>query len=136
MADCIFCKINDGSIPSLVVYEDERVRSIMDINPTTAGHILLISKRHAKNILDTDDADLTALTLVVKKIAPPAMQAVGADSFNLIVNNGAAAGQIIDHVHWHLIPRRIGDGLTNWPGQIGDMEELGRLAEIIRSQLA
>ena len=129
--DCIFCGIAEGEIPSFKVYEDEQVLAYLDINPFTKGHTLVIPKEHYKGLLDADDKVLADLIVKVKKIAAHVALSIGCDGFNILQNNGDAAGQTVRHVHFHIIPRWNGDPLT-FENKKGDMDELVALAEKIR----
>ena len=128
--DCVFCGIAEGEVPSFKVYEDEQVLAYLDINPFAKGHTLVIPKAHSKGLLDTDDKVLADLICKVKKIAAHIAFALGCDGFNILQNNGDAAGQTVRHVHFHIIPRRNGDPLT-FENKKGDMDELAALAEKI-----
>lgn len=132
--DCLFCKIIAKEIPSKIIYEDDSVLSFLDINAVTPGHVLVLPKRHSENIAVADDEDLIALTLAVKKLAPAVCRATSCDGWNLHVNNGNAAGQAIDHTHWHIIPRRKDDGLRHWPGHPYADGEAAAIAEKIRKE--
>lgn len=114
--DCLFCKIIAKEIPAFVVYEDDRILAFLDIHPVNAGHLLVVPKTHSENIAVAADEDLVALSLAVKKLAPAVCSATGCVGWNLEVNNGNAAGQVIDHTHWHIVPRRLDDGLKHWAG--------------------
>ncbi len=129
MSDCIFCKIVVGDVPAEKIYEDDKVVAFLDISPITKGHTLIIPKQHYKDILDTPDEVLSDLISAVKKIAPSVKRGVGADGFNLGVNNGAAAGQVVYHLHFHIIPRFEYDNLKMWEGSSygeGEMEAIGK----------
>ena len=129
--DCVFCGIAEGEIPSFKVYEDEQVLAYLDINPFAKGHTLVIPKAHTKGLLDTDDEVLADLIVKAKKIAAHVAFALGADGFNILQNNGDAAGQTVRHVHFHIIPRWNGNPLT-FENTKGDLDELAALAEKIR----
>ena len=129
--DCVFCGIVEGEVPSFKVYEDDQVLAYLDINPFSKGHTLVIPKEHSKGLLDTGDQVLCDLIAKVKKIAAHIAFALGCDGFNILQNNGDAAGQTVRHVHFHIIPRWTGDPLT-FENKKGDMEELAALAEKIR----
>ncbi len=131
--DCIFCAIGAGEIPSFKVYEDELVLAYLDINPFSEGHTLVIPKEHSTGLLDTDDATLAAIVSRVKKVAAHIKDALPCDGFNILQNNGEAAGQTVHHIHFHIIPRRTGDALT-FANSPGDMERLKALAEKLRLQ--
>jgi len=110
MADCVFCKIVKGEIPSSKIYENERVLAFMDINPVTVGHTLVIPKAHASDLAGMSEVDVAAVAEVLRLLAPAVMRAVGARGYNILNNFGAVAGQAVEHVHFHLIPRTSGDG--------------------------
>lgn len=114
--DCIFCKIIKGQIPSQEVYEDNDFFAFLDINPVTPGHTLVAPKKHSYNALDTDDDVLEKLGPVLKKVSQAVCRGMGTDSFNLNQNNGKLSGQVVEHLHWHIIPRYEDDGLRLWPG--------------------
>ena len=130
--DCIFCAIVAGEIPSFKVYEDEQVLAYLDINPFSKGHTLVIPKKHSTGLLDTDDETLAAIVARVKKVAARIQEKLGCDGFNIVQNNGEAAGQTVRHVHFHIVPRWNGDDAATFVGQKGDMEALKALAEEIR----
>lgn len=105
MSDCIFCKIADGSIPSIKVYEDEHVFAFMDIMPLTKGHTLLIPKKHHENVYDMSSEEAGQLFSVAPKIAEAIKASFQPAGLNLLNNNGAPAGQSVFHFHLHFIPR-------------------------------
>ena len=135
MQDCIFCKIIKNEIPSHKVYEDESVLAFLDINPINIGHTLVIPKEHYKDLLDMPPELAAQLMNVAQKIAPKVLVAVEADSFNLGVNNGANAGQVVMHAHFHVMPRFAGDGHSLWHGREISQEELARISAKIRDNL-
>lgn len=104
-ADCIFCKIIAGDIPSAKVYEDDDVYAFLDISQVTKGHTLVIPKEHTKNIYETDEAIAAALFTRVPKIANALNQAFQPAGINIVNNNEEFAGQTVFHLHLHLIPR-------------------------------
>ena len=129
--DCIFCAIAAGEIPSFKVYEDDLALAYLDINPFSKGHTLVIPKAHAAGLLDADDKMLSELVLRVKKVAAHVKEKLGCDGFNILQNNGEAAGQTVRHIHFHIVPRWNGDPLA-FSNTKGDMDELKALAERIR----
>ena len=129
--DCIFCAIADGEIPSFKIYEDDEVLAYLDINPFSEGHTLVIPKEHREGLLDADDALLAKLVSRVRKVAEHIKRTLPCDGFNILQNNGEAAGQTVRHIHFHIIPRRNGDPLT-FGGRKGDMEALKALAARLR----
>ncbi|RNI23968.1 HIT family protein [Flexivirga caeni] len=133
-ADCIFCKIIAGEIPSTKVSEDEDTYVFMDINPGTRGHALVIPKRHTTDLTTIGPADLTSVVLKAQEIAKRALSSLPADGVNLINCCGAAAWQTVFHFHLHVVPRYAEDGLAvPWkPGQGGDAEVIAAAAEALR----
>lgn len=131
--NCIFCKIANGEIPSTTLYEDEDFRVILDLGPATRGHALLLPKNHFANLFELDDETAQKAILVAKKMAGKMKTALGADGFNLVQNNGEAAGQTVFHFHMHLIPRYENDnaGILWEPGETTpeDMAEVKRLVD-------
>lgn len=114
--DCIFCKIIAGEIPALKVYEDDKVIAFLDIAPVAEGHTLVVPKAHYQLMAEMPQDALSALVGAVKRVAEGVLKATGASSFNLNLNNGKEAGQLVPHFHWHIIPRQTGDGLELWHG--------------------
>jgi len=92
--NCIFCKIAAGEIPSATLYEDDDFRVILDIEPASKGHALILPKEHYANLYELDDEIVTKLSDIL-----------GCEGYNIVQNNGAAAGQSVFHYHMHLIPR-------------------------------
>jgi histidine triad (HIT) family protein len=133
--DCIFCKIVRGEIPTNRVYEDKEFLAFLDIKPINKGHALVIPKIHCKNLLDFPKSEETDLLEFIKKVASAVVKATNADGFNLGMNNGKAAGQVIHHAHFHIIPRFNNDGLHNWPNKDASKEELEQVQKKIVSFL-
>jgi histidine triad (HIT) family protein len=134
--DCVFCKIRDGELPSMRVYEDDRTLVIMDINPLNSGHCLVIPKAHAPTLWDADPVDLQAAIAAAQKVAVALKTVVKPDGLNMLQANGAAAFQSVAHYHLHLIPRWNNDGKGfDWslvPGDRGQIQAIGeRLREAI-----
>lgn len=115
---CVFCRIVKGELPSIRVYEDDDLLAFLDINPVSRGHVLVVPKGHYETLLDIPEYVNSKMGPVLARIAKAAMAAVGADGFNCLQNNFAAAGQIVFHSHWHIIPRIEGDGLAQWPHNV------------------
>ena len=111
MENCIFCKILRNEIPSSTVYEDDKFRAIMDIGPVAKGHVILLAKEHAANLLEADDELLSAALPAAKKVANAVKKTVGCDGINILQNNGEEAGQTVFHLHIHVIPRNKEDGV-------------------------
>ncbi|MCD8242033.1 MAG: HIT family protein, partial [Lachnospiraceae bacterium] len=102
--NCIFCKIANGEIPSTTLYEDDDFRVILDMGPATRGHALLLPKEHYADLFELDDSLASKALVTAKKIAARMKEALRADGFNLVQNNGEAAGQTVLLFHIHLIP--------------------------------
>ncbi len=113
--DCIFCKIIAGDIPSYVVYEDERVMAFFDILPISPGHTIIIPKSHISDVENLSNEDLSAMALAFKKIGKAMMEGLGVKGYSVFLDNKSAANQHVPHVHFHLVPRKEGDGLERWP---------------------
>ncbi|MBW2976710.1 HIT family protein [Candidatus Woesearchaeota archaeon] len=111
MEDCIFCKIVNGEIPSAKVYEDDAVISFLDILPANKGHCLVAPKKHYETLLEIPDDLLAGMIQVAKRITRALSLSIGNGSYNIIMNNGKAAGQLVSHAHFHVIPRFEGDRL-------------------------
>jgi histidine triad (HIT) family protein len=109
--DCIFCKIINGEIPSDIVYEDDNSMAVLDISPIAEGHTIVILKRHYKNLLDAPDEAAAAMMRVCRRIGMAVKSALAADGFNVFCNNERCAGQAVDHIHMHVVPRKNDDGL-------------------------
>ena len=112
--DCIFCKIIKNEIHSYKVYEDSKTLAFLDIAPINNGHILVIPKKHYKNIEDISEEELYALIKTVKKIGKALKKSLNILGYNVNINNDPIAGQIIPHIHFHIIPRYKNDGLKLW----------------------
>ena len=109
--ECIFCKISKKEIPSKILYEDDTSFAFLDVYPASKGHSLVIPKNHYSNLLEVPEMELKEVIVVVQKIGAAVMKATGADGFNVIQNNKEAAGQVVHHLHFHIIPRFKDDGL-------------------------
>ncbi|MBU2616475.1 MAG: HIT family protein [Nanoarchaeota archaeon] len=113
--DCIFCKIANKEIPSEIVWENDNFLAFADIKPIEEGHTLVIPKKHFDTLPDLEEEISKDYLDVIKKIAKILIDKYNADGFNIVLNNGKSAGQIVNHVHFHIIPRKEGDnkkGLT------------------------
>jgi histidine triad (HIT) family protein len=127
--DCLFCKIAAGEIPATRVREDERTIAFMDINPATRGHLLVIPREHATDLLEAGADDLTACLLAAQELAARVKERLGADGVNLLNSCGRDAWQTVFHFHIHVIPRYAGDPLRlPWVPQPGDRDEIATAA--------
>ena len=123
MQDCIFCKIVRGEIPSAKVYENDSVLCFLDVAPAVRGHSLVIPREHVENILEIPEDMAAHLHEAIRRVGRGIIQGLKADGFNVGMNNFQAAGQVVMHAHWHLIPRFHGDGLQLWPQYKYDSDE-------------
>ena len=107
--NCIFCKIANGEISSATLYEDEDFRVILDLGPATKGHALILPKEHYANLYEIDEEVAAKAFKLAKKMVTELTEVLGCDGYNVVQNNGAAAGQTVFHFHMHLIPRYKND---------------------------
>lgn len=132
MDDCLFCKIISGDMPSQTVHEDDETLAFLDIHPLNPGHTLVISKAHSENFLKATTEEMQAVIRSAKDIAPAILKAVGAEACNVTTNAGRAAGQIVNHTHFHIIPRFAADGYEPWARSDDSHDDLASVAEKIR----
>lgn len=120
--DCIFCKLANGEIPTATLYEDDDFRVILDQGPATKGHALILPKKHYANLYELPEELAARAMVLAKRMAGAMTEALNCDGFNLVQNNGEAAGQTVFHFHMHLIPRYHNDqaGITWIPGKLED----------------
>lgn len=132
MESCIFCKIANGEIPSATLYEDEDFRVILDLGPASKGHALILPKEHYRDLYEIPEELAAKAMKTAKKVVTAMKQVLDCDGYNLVQNNGEAAGQTVFHFHMHLIPRYKGDGVgVTWkPGELDDKTRDEILAEI------
>ena len=111
MTDCIFCKIVAGELPSSKLYEDDLCLAFLDIAPLSPGHSLVIPKKHYEFYPEVPAEESAAVAAAMTKLAPAIIASQDAVGFNLILANGSCAGQVVPHVHFHIVPRKDGDGM-------------------------
>lgn len=134
---CVFCMIIKGEIPSFTIYEDEATKAFMDINPLTPGHALVIPKFHTANIFDAPADSLGAVMTTVGKVSRAVNRVIAPEGINTLQANGPGAGQSVFHIHFHVIPRAADDGFTmNWTPAPGNMDDIGKLADTLRADIA
>ncbi len=134
-SDCLFCALVAGTIPSHRVYEDDETIAFLDIHPVHSGHVLVIPKIHATDVRDSSEASLMAVMRTVKRMAIALTSSLSVEGINVMHNAGHDAGQIIPHLHMHLIPRWPNDGLIHWPGGSYGEGEAAAMAEKIRGAI-
>lgn len=133
--DCIFCKIIAREIPAAIFYEDENVVAFLDAFPAVKGHCLVVPKRHTDS-LRTSPAEVLQVAEVLPQLARVATACVEAEGVNILCNDGPVAGQVIPHLHFHIVPRQADDGLRfHAPQQQVDMGKLQALAEELKQAL-
>jgi len=135
-SNCIFCKIANGEIPSSTVYEDNDFRVILDLGPAAKGHALILPKEHFKDVCELDEEIAAKVLPLGAKIGAAMKDALGCAGFNLVQNNGVAAGQTVFHFHMHVIPRyENGPEMVTWTPGKEDPEVLAQTAEKIKNAL-
>ena len=134
--NCIFCKLANGEIPTLSLYEDDDFKVIFDAAPATDGHALILPKNHFRNIYDIDEDTVAKAYKLAKKLAAVMTDVFGADGFNILQNSNECAGQTVFHYHIHLIPRyNDQDPIFGWSHGEQDEEKLKAAIEKIRAAL-
>jgi histidine triad (HIT) family protein len=134
--DCVFCKMVAGDIPVTKVYEDDISLAFLDIRPVSDGHTLVIPKRHFGRLHDCPAEQLAQVASCLGRIANAVSRAVKCDAYNLLCNNGRAAGQLVEHLHFHIIPRRTGDAVFDrWPSYSYQEGKAEAIAAEIRGNL-
>ena len=134
MEDCIFCKIIKNEIPSIKIFEDDKVFAFADINPILEGHTLIIPKNHAANIWEIAPEDLAAIHNASQNVAAAIQKALNPDGIAFIQLNGRGVNQIVMHYHLHLVPHIKGGPdlpITNWELIPGNMEAIQKTADKI-----
>lgn len=135
-ADCVFCRIVSGQIPATKVYEDDYVTAFLDIGPVSDGHTLVVSKKHIESLEQCSAQLLEAVFSRIGRLAGAISKAMSCDGYNVLCNNGRAAGQVVNHLHFHIIPRKTGDGVfKHWPSYKYPEGKAERIADKIRKNL-
>ncbi len=129
---CVFCSIINHEIPSKVVYEDDQVLAILDISQVTKGHTLVMPKKHVDNLLECDDETAAHLIQVVKRLAKQIQDRTGALGINILNNNGEAAGQTVNHLHFHIIPRYSENDAFVCEFSESEKQDLDEVLEIVK----
>jgi histidine triad (HIT) family protein len=134
VSDCVFCKIVAGQIPAFRVHEDDAILAFLDIGPLAEGHLLVIPKEHAERLEDMLPETLVHLAGQLPRLARAVLQVTGATGYNLLQNNGRVSGQVVPHVHFHIIPRSASDALGyRWPAS---KYPEGRAEELLQKLMA
>lgn len=136
MSDCVFCKLRDGQIPSMKIFEDDMTIAFMDINPINSGHCLIITKAHAANLYEAELTDLQAAIATAQRVAVAIRDGLKPEGLNMLQANGPAAFQSVLHFHLHLIPRWNNDGKGfDWKLVPGNREQIIKVGERLRALL-
>lgn len=136
MAECIFCKIVAGGLPSEKVAEGDDWVAILDIQPVSPGHTLVVARKHVESLPDATEDLLARLMAAVRRLAPAVMRATNSPGFNLHQNNDRCAGQLIPHLHFHIIPRRPDDGIRfGWRQKPYPEGEIAKVGDAVRKAL-
>lgn len=136
MADCIFCKIANGEIPSTTLYEDGQFRVILDLGPASKGHALILPKEHFADVCALDEKTAAKVLPLGAKIGTAMKKSLGCAGFNLVQNNGEAAGQTVFHFHMHVIPRYAdGPEMVAWTPGKTTPEEMAEVSEKMKQYL-
>lgn len=133
--NCIFCQIIAGEIPAEKIYEDEDILAFLDITPINAGHTLIIPKNHYENLFEIPDELLQKISLKLRDLGKAIKDAVGAEGLNIGMNNKPAAGQLVMHAHFHLIPRYLSDGYKHWGGRKYEDGQIQEVAIKIKKKI-
>lgn len=132
---CVFCNIITRSLPACIVYEDDICMGLLDIAPITKGHTLIIPKVHCDDLHGFDTKYSESILRGLQIVSMAITKALGAQGIQIVQNNGAVAGQVIFHIHWHIIPRYSDDGLVQWKGNTTGVEDLQMIATSIMNNL-
>ncbi|TSC70817.1 MAG: Hit-like protein involved in cell-cycle regulation [Parcubacteria group bacterium Gr01-1014_49] len=135
MEDSVFTKIIRRDIPANIVYEDDDTIAFLDARPNVPGHTLVVPKKQVRNIFDIDDETLASVMRTVRKIAPAVRDAVGAHGVHINSNHEAAAGQVVFHLHFHIIPRHDRSEFEFWPQSDYSKGDDALIAEKIRAKI-
>jgi len=134
--ECIFCKMIAGQIPVTKIYEDEVVLAFLDIGPVSDGHTLVIPRQHFEKLHDCPAEFLGQVASRLGKVAKAVAAGMNSQGYNLLCNNGRAAGQLVEHLHFHIIPRNTGDGVfDHWPAYEYEQGKIEAIAAKIRENL-
>jgi histidine triad (HIT) family protein len=140
MSECVFCQIIQKQISSSIIYDDEQIAAFLSNHPVNVGHTLVVPKKHYENIFDITEKEAAYLFTIVKRMAQAVKDATGAEGIRIVQNNGEAAGQVVFHLHVHIIPLKphnqfSHDGAYRDPNKQRDSEALKKDAKKIRRNL-
>jgi len=136
MEGCIFCNIVAGRVPAAMLLETEKIVAFLDINPVNHGHALVVPKRHVERLWELNQDELHSCIFACQRVGRAVMEVTKSPGLNLLQNNHGCAGQIVQHVHFHLIPRRPDDGFSLGWRQLNYQEgQMEQLRQQIRAKL-
>lgn len=134
--NCIFCKIAGGEIPSATVYEDSDFRVILDLGPASRGHALILTKEHYKDLCELDESVAAKVLPLAGKVGAAMKEVLGCSGFNVVQNNGEAAGQTVFHFHVHIIPRyEGGPAMVTWTPGNAESTELAEISNSLKEAM-
>lgn len=134
--ECIFCKIANGDIPAATVYEDADFRVILDLGPASKGHCLILPKQHYRDLCDLDEKTAAKVLPLAGRIGAAMKRDLGCSGFNVVQNNGEAAGQTVFHFHTHVIPRyENGPEMVTWEPGKAEKEELEQIGNMLKAEI-
>lgn len=134
--DCVFCKIVAGEIPCDKLYEDENAIAFLDVNPLTDGHVLVIPRKHYQFVHEIDKDVMAVFFSVISKVCEAVQKGLDSGGYNIICNNGYVAGQVVPHVHFHIVPRNAKDGLfTQWSSRESSKKVMDQIFVKIKQNL-
>lgn len=131
---CVFCEIIKGNIPSAKVYEDDDVLAILDISQVTFGHTLVMPKKHCANILEADEGTVLKCAAAAKKLAKQIVENTKASGVNVLTNCGESAGQTVDHLHFHIIPRYDENDAITIKFNPSKEQDLGQVLKVVKGE--
>ncbi len=134
--DCIFCKIANGEIPAAALYEDDDFRVILDAGPASRGHALILPKQHYQDLCELDEAVGAKVLGLAARLGKAMKSGLGCAGFNLVQNNGEAAGQTVKHFHMHIIPRyEGGPEMVAWNPGVVSPEDREQIVEEVTAHM-
>ena len=134
--DCVFCKIVAGELPTHKIYEDDDLLAFLDIQPITRGHALLIPKAHHVTLSETPAPVLAKITAALPNVCRMVVRGTGSEGCNILQSNNPCAGQVVPHIHFHIVPRKTGDGIgLGFRHHPPAKDDLAKTAQEIRAAL-
>ncbi|PLX20888.1 HIT family protein [Candidatus Parcubacteria bacterium] len=135
MEDCIFCKIVNQELASYKVHESDKVLAFLDVLPMSSGHTIVAPKEHFSDVESLPNEILSEMAIIFKKIGKAMMDSLGVEGYSVLLDNKSAANQHVPHVHFHIVPRKEGDGFKRWMQSAYEEGEARKIAEQISSKI-